>query len=122
MYQRTLSDTAVLRLSDSAFIPKEAENQAWKAYLEWLSDGNEPLPATPIQPQPRSATAKQIRYALSRMGMLKAWLEAVAASSEESRIYWECEPDPPENNAKLKRFALNAGIDLAAVFDLATTL
>jgi hypothetical protein len=40
----TLAD-AVHRLADNAFIPFDPANTCYQAYLEWLAEGNEPLPA-----------------------------------------------------------------------------
>lgn len=36
---------AVQRLSDNAFIPFAPGNLDYAEYIEWVADGNEPLPA-----------------------------------------------------------------------------
>lgn len=35
----------VVRIEDNAFIPFDPANSDYQAYLKWLSEGNEPLPA-----------------------------------------------------------------------------
>ena len=36
---------SVQRLSDNAFIPFDPNNTDYQAYLAWVADGNQPLPA-----------------------------------------------------------------------------
>jgi hypothetical protein len=41
----TNSVNRIIRLSDNAFIPFAIDNVDYQAYLAWLDEGNEPLPA-----------------------------------------------------------------------------
>ena len=40
-----VNNIVVLRLSDGAFIPFSIDNADYQQYLEWLAEGNTPLPA-----------------------------------------------------------------------------
>lgn len=45
MYKLVYKSNCVQRLSDGAFIPFDENNGDYRAYLEWLSEGNVPEPA-----------------------------------------------------------------------------
>jgi len=49
MYQLTSGDT-ILRLEDNAYIPQAPGNRDFRLYLDWLEEGNTPLPAAPPPP------------------------------------------------------------------------
>jgi hypothetical protein len=41
----------IKRTADSAFIPFAQDNTDYVAYLAWLAEGNEPLPADVVETQ-----------------------------------------------------------------------
>ena len=49
MYQlitnaQAITQNIVVRLSDNTYIPFDPANTDYQKYLQWLSEGNEPLP------------------------------------------------------------------------------
>ena len=46
MYKLSPTETfsGVYRVADGAWIPEDLSNCDWLAYLDWVADGNEPLP------------------------------------------------------------------------------
>ena len=45
MYKLTANPNTVKRILDNALIPFDPANTDYQAYLEWLDEGNTPLPA-----------------------------------------------------------------------------
>jgi hypothetical protein len=52
IYQLTTTSTIIIRLSDGAHIPNDPRNRDYKDYLEWVNEGNTPLPAPAPAPPP----------------------------------------------------------------------
>ena len=61
-YQLTQGNT-ILRLADTAFIPQDPANLDYQAYLAWLGEGNEPLPAPEPDPAPVLTTEQKLEAA-----------------------------------------------------------
>ena len=60
MYKLTNS-TLVIRISDNAYIPADAENLDRQAYTTWLEDGNTPLPVDIPSTEQLSSMERQWR-------------------------------------------------------------
>jgi len=39
----------IFRISDNTFIPFDSDNTDYQAYLKWVSEGNQPLPADEVK-------------------------------------------------------------------------
>jgi hypothetical protein len=46
--QTSFGTSFIVRIADNAFIPMSEDNTDYQAYLKWLSEGNEPLPADEV--------------------------------------------------------------------------
>jgi hypothetical protein len=58
IYQLT-NDNSIYRPSDNSWIPKDPANTDYQQYLDWLAEGNEPLPPDPIvEPEPLTPQQK----------------------------------------------------------------
>lgn len=49
MYQLITGSDMILRVEDGAYIPADPNNTDYKNYLDWLAQGNTPLPPDPVE-------------------------------------------------------------------------
>jgi len=56
---KLINNTIIFRLEDYTYIPSDPTNTDYQQYLQWLSEGNEPLPMDPIvEPEPLTPEQK----------------------------------------------------------------
>jgi hypothetical protein len=48
MYKLMQNSNFILRVADNTAIPPASANTDYQKYLQWLSEGNEPLPADEV--------------------------------------------------------------------------
>lgn len=90
MYKLLKLNNGVIRLSDGACIPFNDDNTDYQAYLEWLSEGNTPLPADePPEEAIKTITMRQCRIALFEFKVLDYIDENIKLMSRKAQIEWE---------------------------------
>ncbi len=62
MSYKLTDGTGVIRIADGAFIPTDPGNTDWREYLDWLADGNAPLPTDPEPPVPPAPLSAEELY------------------------------------------------------------
>jgi hypothetical protein len=86
----------ILRLSDGAWIPQELQNSDYQRYLEWIAEGNTPLPPDqPAQEQIQKnalAIAEQFingQFSTTQLLQMKTWWDAIPhnATPKLSAVY-----------------------------------
>ena len=51
MTYKLTNSTSIIRTADGAFIPADPANTDYQRYLEWLAEGNTPMPVDPPAPE-----------------------------------------------------------------------
>lgn len=89
MYKLTNS-TSIIRIADSATIPKNVSNRDYTGYLQWLKAGNTPQPADPIVvPVPSVISMAQAQLALYAAGHLDRIEAEIGKLPREAQILWK---------------------------------
>jgi hypothetical protein len=83
-----LSGSGVVRLIDAAYIPEDTGNKDYREYLEWLDEGNTPLPADSAPEPEIQCSAYQIRVALNHFDLRGSVEELVTTSDLVVKDAW----------------------------------
>jgi hypothetical protein len=62
MYQ-VISDETILRVDDNVWIPVEPANVDYQDFLQWVEEGNTPLPAPELPAQIEQTPAERLAAA-----------------------------------------------------------
>lgn len=124
MYQLTNNST-ILRLADSASIPADPANTDYAQYLQWLAEGNTPLPyAEPPTPLPTVVTMVQARLALNQLDLLEPVEIAISALPRAAQIEWEFRATVQRDSGLVQALAVGLQLSeqmLDELFTLAAT-
>lgn len=118
--------TCIKRIADNAFIPFDPASSDYQAYLKWLDEGNEPLPADiPPPPVITEVSMRQARLALLGAGLLNAVGTALSGikdpmARQAAQIEWEYSTTVHRHGALVGQLAPALGITDSQLDDLFT--
>lgn len=129
MYKLHQNSSSITRLSDSACIPADADNNDYVAYLEWALT-NETQAADPvITPRITKVTMRQARLALLGAGLLPSVNAAIAemtgSQGEAARIEWEYSQEVQRDRGLVAALGTQMGMSatqLDALFSAASAI
>jgi hypothetical protein len=128
MYTIILETGTVIRDSDGVIVSpcQSVDEPNYSDYINWVNAGNSPAVGEHVEPKvPLIVTPRQIRLALSMVG-LRASVEAgVAAGTQEMKDTWEYSTEFQRSNPMIISMASALGqssAQLDQLFALASTL
>ena len=77
---KQISNNAVMRISDYAFIPFAPGNKDYQEYLKWIEQGNTPIPPDPIEITEQDYT-KAIQTHLDNIAKDRQYTDAISLTS-----------------------------------------
>lgn len=113
----------ILRTSDGAHIPPDTANRDRVEFLAWEAEGGVAEPFVP--PVPASATRRQFKQALTRIGLRGAVESAIAAADQDTKDWYADSLNFERSNPVMNSMAVALGktpADIDNLFRLAATL
>lgn len=121
MYTYHTDTGLMVRDSDGVVVQPVVDQVAYEEYATWIQNGGQPL-ETGVVIIPQSVTPRQIRLALTQLGLRTAVEQAVAASTQDVKDTWEFSTECRIDDPLVIQFGQMLGINLNALFILADTL
>lgn len=86
MYKLTNAGN-IFCIENNSFIPTDAENADYQAYLLWVADGNSPDSADDLPTPDAQISPRQVRMAMTQMN-LRTLVESAVANGDQNLQDW----------------------------------